>query len=34
MVYFIMGVMATLIAELFLLGIYTYKVYGGKNNGN
>ena len=30
MVNFIMGVMATWVAELFLLGIYTYKIYGGK----
>ena len=31
---FIYGIITTLLIEVILLGIYTYKLYGGKNNGN
>ena len=33
MLNFIFGIVTTLVVEIILLGIYTYKVYGGKNNG-
>lgn len=27
---FILGIVTTLLVEIILLGIYTYKLYGGK----
>lgn len=30
MLNFIFGIVTTLVVEIILLGIYTYKVYGGK----
>ena len=29
MVEFILGIVTTLVAEIILLAIYTYKIYGG-----